>query len=161
MAIALGFEWAIGMNINPIKQKCTPNIELMLPLDSQSSPILGVQFMQNKAIDTGSDYAEGKTRTARRTKDREVVHADESHREGGTGEAGGGSGSFGSGTSGISRAGQTTDNPIVGGILSQLIDDAEKDVERTQECIEWYQRELEEKTQRLEDLKRLRELEQS
>jgi hypothetical protein len=49
---------------------------------------------------------------------------------------------------------------ISGGILTQLIQDAESQLEKTRATIEWYQSEEQEQLQRLESLQRLRELEQ-
>lgn len=47
---------------------------------------------------------------------------------------------------------------IAGGILDQLIADAEDQLAKTRACIDWYQQEELEKVARLENLKRLRDL---
>lgn len=47
---------------------------------------------------------------------------------------------------------------LAGGILDQLIKDAEDQLAKTEACIEWYEDEKKERLQRLDNLKRLREM---
>ncbi|MCC3410173.1 MAG: hypothetical protein JGK17_32530 [Microcoleus sp. PH2017_10_PVI_O_A] len=49
-------------------------------------------------------------------------------------------------------------NDPLGGILDQLIDDAQKQLVKSQECVVWYQSEAKEVRDKLENLKKLREL---
>ena len=51
-------------------------------------------------------------------------------------------------------------NDPIGGILDQLIDDAQKQLVKSQECIVWYQSEAKEVQDKLQNLKKLRELRQ-
>ena len=51
------------------------------------------------------------------------------------------------------------DDPL-GGILDQLIEDAQKQLVKSQECIVWYQSEAKEAQDKLQNLKKLRELRQ-
>jgi len=51
-------------------------------------------------------------------------------------------------------------NDPLGGILDQLIDDAQKQLVKTQECIVWYQSEAKELRDKLQNLKKLKELRQ-
>jgi hypothetical protein len=48
----------------------------------------------------------------------------------------------------------------LGGILDQLIDDAQKQLVKSQECIVWYQAEAKEIRVKLQNLKKLKELRQ-
>jgi len=52
-------------------------------------------------------------------------------------------------------------NDPLGGILDQLIDDAQKQLVKSQECIVWYQSEATEIRAKLQNLKKLKELRQS
>src|SRR4028119_1556398 len=56
--------------------------------------------------------------------------------------------------------GDYSDDPL-GGILDQLIDDAQKQFVKSQECIVWYQSEAKEIKVKLQNLKKLKELRQS
>jgi hypothetical protein len=56
--------------------------------------------------------------------------------------------------------GDYSDDPL-GGILDQLIDDAQKQLVKSQECIVWYQSEATEIRAKLQNLKKLKELRQS
>lgn len=49
-------------------------------------------------------------------------------------------------------------NPIAGGIIAQLIAQVEDQLSTAQECITWYEREVEKYTRQLENLKQLQEL---
>ncbi|MEG4360209.1 MULTISPECIES: hypothetical protein [unclassified Microcoleus] len=51
-------------------------------------------------------------------------------------------------------------NDPLGGILDQLIEDAQKQLVKSQECIVWYQSEAKEVRDKLENLRKLRELRQ-
>lgn len=51
-------------------------------------------------------------------------------------------------------------NDPLGGILDQLIEDAQKQLVKSQECIVWYQSEAKEVRDKLENLKKLKELRQ-
>ena len=48
----------------------------------------------------------------------------------------------------------------IGGILDQLIDDAEKQLVKSRECIVWYREEAKEYEQKLNNLRKLKELQQ-
>ncbi len=48
----------------------------------------------------------------------------------------------------------------IGGILDQLINDAEKQLVRSRECIVWYREEAKEYEQKLNNLRKLKELQQ-
>jgi hypothetical protein len=50
-----------------------------------------------------------------------------------------------------------SDDPL-GGILDQLIDDAQKQLVKSQECIVWYQSEAKELKVKLQNLKKLKDL---
>jgi hypothetical protein len=58
-----------------------------------------------------------------------------------------------------SSSGIATYDPL-GGVLDQLIDDAEKQWVKSQECIVWYQQEAQEYKQKLDKLRKLKELQQ-
>ncbi len=58
-----------------------------------------------------------------------------------------------------SSAGNFIGNAI-GGILDQLIDDAEKQLVKSRECIVWYREEAKEYEQKLNNLRKLKELQQ-
>lgn len=49
---------------------------------------------------------------------------------------------------------------FAGGILDQLIKDAENRLEKAQACIEWYEDEKQEALERLENLRHLKEIEE-
>ena len=46
----------------------------------------------------------------------------------------------------------------IGGVLDQLIDDAERQKVKSQECIDWYKQELQEYEAKLENLRKLKQL---
>ncbi|MEG4855664.1 hypothetical protein QUB10_32925 [Microcoleus sp. B5-D4] len=46
----------------------------------------------------------------------------------------------------------------IGGILDQLLDDAEKQLAKSRECIVWYREEAKEYEQKIENLRKLKEL---
>ena len=48
----------------------------------------------------------------------------------------------------------------IGGILDQLIDDAEKQLVKSRECIVWYREEAKEYEQKLNNLRKLKQLQQ-
>ncbi|EGK89272.1 hypothetical protein D0A34_23675 [Microcoleus vaginatus PCC 9802] len=48
----------------------------------------------------------------------------------------------------------------IGGILAQLLDDAEKQLAKSRECIVWYREEAKEYEQKIENLRKLIELQQ-
>lgn len=56
-----------------------------------------------------------------------------------------------------SSSGIATYDPL-GGVLDQLIDDAERQKVKSQECIDWYKQELQEYEAKLENLRKLKEL---
>lgn len=47
---------------------------------------------------------------------------------------------------------------VVGGILTQLIDEERSQLGKHQECVEWYQREAERSQQRIQALEKLKDL---
>jgi hypothetical protein len=48
----------------------------------------------------------------------------------------------------------------IGGILDQLIDDAEKQLVKSRECIVWYREEVKQYEEKLNNLRKLKELQQ-
>jgi hypothetical protein len=49
----------------------------------------------------------------------------------------------------------------IGGILDQLLEDAEKQLAKSRECIVWYREEAKEYEQKIENLRKLKELQKS
>lgn len=58
-----------------------------------------------------------------------------------------------------SKEGTRNFNPF-GGVIDQLIDDAKKQVVKSQECIVWYREEVKEYQQKLDNLIKLKELQE-
>lgn len=105
------------------------------------------------------DNAKVETLGVRGTKIRKAICPSDTYSEGGAGAVGGESEYLSGGIAGTSGEGTSQRPSLLGGILAQLIDDAEDRLGKAQECIGWYQREVEELQARLEKLKRLRQLE--
>ncbi|MEG4147899.1 hypothetical protein [Microcoleus sp. Pol12B5] len=59
----------------------------------------------------------------------------------------------------VSSAGVGDFNPF-GGVIDQLIDDAKKQLVKSQECIVWYREEVKEYQQKLDNLVKLKELQE-
>lgn len=55
----------------------------------------------------------------------------------------------------------TGDKNTIGGILAQLLEDAEKQLAKSRECIVWYREEAKEYEQKIENLRKLVELQES
>lgn len=66
---------------------------------------------------------------------------------------------IGIGVGGTIREGKNRPGTVNGGIIAQLITDAEARLGEAQECVEWYLREIRKCEQRLEQLHHLLELE--
>lgn len=102
--------------------------------------------------------AESTSQSARATQNSTSRRSAHPRRKAGIGALGRKPGSF---ASRASRAIGT--EAVIGGILNQLIEDAEDQLDKTHEHVEWYQREAEQQLARLERLRQLRQqqLEQS
>ncbi|WP_416671606.1 hypothetical protein [Egbenema bharatensis] len=107
---------------------------------------------------TKAKNAEGKTRSTRTEQVGVAEDSNYSRWEGGTGGTSPTDGNFGVGIAGA--AGKEADSAITGGILEQLIQDAEDQLQSSVECIEWYEREREKHQERLNNLKQLQALRQ-
>lgn len=104
--------------------------------------------------------AKNEARTIRSEEVGGLAYSPDSRREAGAGLYSGSNGDFSSRISGTPGAGA---NPnflalLTGGIISQLIADAEDRLGQSQECIEWYEREKQENVKRLENLRKLQRL---
>jgi hypothetical protein len=60
-----------------------------------------------------------------------------------------------------SRQGRTGALCAIGGILDQLIEDARKQLVKSQECVVWYQSEVKESKEKIENLLNLKKLQES
>lgn len=100
---------------------------------------------------------ESNEETSLRTrKDGSTGSSHNSRSESGTGSVGEQPGNFDSRT-----LGAVGTEAIVGGMLSQMIEEVESQLQNDQECIEWYEREKEKHLRKLENLRQLRELQLS
>lgn len=102
--------------------------------------------------------AQSQARTARTEKNGTIRNPDDTRGEGGIGGSSLTDGSVSGGVDGASRTQTATGSAITGGIIAQLINDAENQLGKTRACIEWYQEEEQERLERLENLKRLAQL---
>jgi hypothetical protein len=103
--------------------------------------------------------AQEQTLSAWRTEIRESLCPADANSEGGSGESSSGAGNLSGRSFGEDRPAKST-LKLFGGILAQLIQDAEVQLGKAQECVEWYQREVAELQTRLENLKRLQQTEE-
>lgn len=106
------------------------------------------------------ENAKSETQPIRTEKDGEFLHSPDTGWKKGIRISGGTDGSFSDRNTGTPGTGPHTDffSLLTGGIISQLITDAEDRLGQSQECIEWYEREKEENIKRLENLKKLQRL---
>jgi hypothetical protein len=91
--------------------------------------------------------------SARGSEDRTVQGASESNREAGTPAAGGAVGDLGFGDD--RAAGAWGAAKLLGGILTRLIAEKQSRIREVQECLEWYQRELVQREEELQELQHL------
>lgn len=107
---------------------------------------------------TRSKDAEGEAWSARTKQVGVAQNPNYPHRKGGVGRVGQPDGNICIGI--IGALGAKTNSLIAGGILEQLIQDAEDQLQASIECIEWYKRERDKNLKRLNKLKELRDLKQ-
>jgi hypothetical protein len=106
------------------------------------------------------ENAEIKARSTRTEENGGVSYTPVAGRKEGAGVYSGSSGDFSIRTFGAPGSGSHPNYLalLTGGIISQLIADAEDRLGKTRECIEWYEREEDEDLARLENLKKLQKL---
>lgn len=104
--------------------------------------------------------AKSETRTVWTETDRGVSHSSVAGWEEGAGVHSEQHGDFGDRIVGTVGTGPHSNYLVLltGGIISQLIADAEDRLGQSEECIEWYVREKEENLKRLENLRKLQRL---
>lgn len=81
--------------------------------------------------------------------------SDDENRAETTGTEGAGSGVVSGRTTGDDRAQSFRIGIVFGGIVGQLITDAENRLAEMEECVDWYQREVEKSRRRLQELRAL------
>lgn len=104
--------------------------------------------------------AESEESTARGQENAETSDSTNSRRKGRTGTISRTDGDIGSGTTGEIGSGNHSfaDTDVAGGVIEQLIIDAEDRLKVARECIDWYKREEETALARLDNLEKLREV---
>lgn len=106
--------------------------------------------------------AEIKSPYSRSDEIRETTTSVNPRGEGGPGEISSSDGSFDQRVSGSgwSWSDSSVTISLLGGILDQLIEDEEHQLVKTEECIKWYEDEKRDRLKKLENLRRLRQLEE-